>query len=103
VLRGLRLRRDTADFGPEGRTEDAGRKVSSRPRGPVRDRPRPVFPSGTTMARRAVPVGTANKSGRRVTLTERSEVDGESRRQPAVTVRADSRGVKRNPALRGRR
>lgn len=37
MLRGLRLRRDTADFGPEGRTEDAGRKVSSRPRGPVRD------------------------------------------------------------------
>ena len=32
-------------------------------------------------------------SRRRVTLTERSEVDGESRRQPAVTVRADGRAL----------
>jgi hypothetical protein len=33
------------------------------------------------------------KSGRRVILTERSEVDGESRRQPAVSARADSNGA----------
>ncbi len=33
----------------------------------------------------------------RVILTERSEVDGESRRQPAVTSRADSNGAGREP------
>lgn len=33
------------------------------------------------------------KWGRRVILTERNEVDGESRRQPAVTARADSHGA----------
>jgi hypothetical protein len=43
------------------------------------------------------------KWGRRVILTERSEVDGESRRQPAVTARADSHGAGSESSLRGRR
>ena len=37
--------------------------------------------------------------GRRVILTERSEVDGKSRRKPAVTIRAGVRGVGSNPLV----
>ena len=47
--------------------------------------------------------GLPDQVGRRVILTERSEVDGESRRQPAVTARADSRGAGSESSLRGRR
>lgn len=40
-------------------------------------------------------LGTPPRSsrGRRVILSERSEIDGERRRQPAVTARADSHGA----------
>ncbi len=39
------------------------------------------------------------KWGRRVILTERSEVGGESRRKPAVTGRAGGRGAAHEPRL----
>ena len=68
VWHDLRLRRDTADSEPGGRTEDAGRKVSSRLRGSARGRPRPVFASGTTRTRRRCSCRHRKRVGRRVTL-----------------------------------
>ena len=43
--------------------------------------------------------GLPDRRERRVILTERSEVDGESRRKPAVTIRAGVRGVGSNPLV----